>query len=97
MLNEISCCNIQLIQLAAEMKFNTIQPDIPIEYTFDGLHPSAFRVAMMKTAIHKYLKQNKMIYSSSFSHIPSLFQIIVTPPFLMSINFLNIQCTELFE
>ncbi|CAF4538461.1 unnamed protein product, partial [Didymodactylos carnosus] len=40
-LNEISRCNIQLTQLAAEMKFNTIQPDIPIEYMFDGLHPSA--------------------------------------------------------
>ncbi|CAF1039027.1 unnamed protein product [Didymodactylos carnosus] len=77
-LNEISRCNIQLTQLAAEMKFNTIQPDIPIEYMCDGLHPSAHGVRMMETNIRHYLKENKTIYSSSFSHVPSLSHIAVS-------------------
>ena len=85
MLNEISRFNIQLLQLAAQMRFYTIQPDIPIEYMFDGLHPSAQGVRMIETTIRNYIKQ-KMIFSSSFSPVPSLFQVVVPPPSLMSIN-----------
>jgi lysophospholipase L1-like esterase len=85
-MHEISRCNVQLSKLAAQMNFDTIQPNIPINYMYDGLHPSAQGVKMMEMTIRNYLKKNKMVYSSSFSAIPSLFQIITSPPPLMSIN-----------
>ncbi|CAF2858241.1 unnamed protein product [Rotaria sp. Silwood2] len=58
-LNDIRRCNIQLAQLASEMKFDIIQPDIPIGCMFDGLHPSAQGVAMMEKTISNYLKTKK--------------------------------------
>ncbi|CAF1494770.1 unnamed protein product, partial [Rotaria sp. Silwood1] len=77
--------NVQ--SLASEMRFDTIQPDIPIGCMFDGLHPSARGVAMMEKTISNYLKTKKMLYSSSFSQLSSVSEIIVSSPALMSINF----------
>ena len=85
-INEISRCNLQLTELAARMHFDTIQPDIPIDFMHDRLHPSAHGVQMMEKTIRNYLKTHKIIYSSSFSAVPSLFQNVVSPPPLMSIN-----------
>ncbi|CAF3100187.1 unnamed protein product [Rotaria sp. Silwood2] len=84
-LNEISRCNVRLTQLAAQMNFDTIQPDIPINYMYDGLHPSAYGVNMMEETIRHYLRTNKVI-CSSFSTVPSFSSTIVSPPPLMSIN-----------
>jgi hypothetical protein len=83
-LDEIRSCNIKLTELAMSMKFDTIQPDIPIECMYDGLHPSPYGVKLMETTIRNYLARNKPIYSSSFSQIPSLLHIVVYPPSIMS-------------
>ncbi len=65
-----------------EVNFNTIQPDIPKEHMYDGLHLSAYGVAMMETTIRDSFK--KKWRSSSFfyklrafsnCHIFSLFNV----------------------
>lgn len=86
-LNEIRLCNVQLLQLAEEKKFDTIQPDISINRMYDGLHPTPDGVKMMEITISNHLKRKQFVYSSSFQHIPPLFQSVYTPPSLMSINF----------
>ncbi|CAF1632250.1 unnamed protein product [Rotaria sp. Silwood1] len=86
-LNEIEKCNGFLLELAAKKKFDTIQPAIPIQYMYDGLHPSKYGVEMMEATIRNYLQQNKMVYSSSFSNVPRRFQSDTFPAPLMSINF----------
>ncbi|CAF3275378.1 unnamed protein product [Rotaria sp. Silwood2] len=85
-LNEIEICNRLLLELAAKKKFDTIQPAIPIQCMYDGLHPSRYGVEIMEATIRNYLQQNKMVYSSSFSNISHRFQSNVYPPPLMSIN-----------
>ncbi len=57
MLNEIRRSHIQPTQLAMEVNFNTIQPDIPKEHMYDGLHLSAYGVAMMETTIRDSFKK----------------------------------------
>jgi lysophospholipase L1-like esterase len=85
-LNEIEKCNVLLLELAFKKKFDTIQPGIPIQYMYDGLHPSTYGVKMMEERIRTHLKQNKMVYSSSFFNISHHFQSTSYLPPLMSIN-----------
>ena len=89
-LDEIRKCNIQLLQLASEKKFDTIQPNIPINEMCDGLHPTAYGVRMMETTIRNYLTQSKMVYSSSCSTDARHFQCDAPSVPLMSIKFFNI-------
>jgi hypothetical protein len=96
-LDEIKKCDLVLLELARERKFDTIQPNIPIQCMHDGLHPSTHGVEKMKITIRNYLKNNKMIDPSSSLQIPSLLQIVTPIPSLMSINLLNIQRTNLFK
>jgi hypothetical protein len=86
-LNEIEKCNMFLLELAAERKFDTIQPAIPIRYMYDGLHPSKYGVEMMEATIRNYLQKIKMVYSSSFSADCRSYQSGTFPRPLMSINF----------
>ncbi|CAF1388681.1 unnamed protein product [Rotaria sordida] len=86
-LNEIEKCNRLLLELAAKKKFDTIQPAIPIQCMYDGLHPSRYGVEMMETTIRNYLQQNRMVHCSSFSNVPHHFQNDAFPAPLMSINF----------
>ncbi len=59
LIDEIRSCNIKLTELATEMNFNTIRPDIPIECVYDGLQPTAYGVAMLEITIHNYLKKKQ--------------------------------------
>ncbi|CAF1105131.1 unnamed protein product [Rotaria sordida] len=86
-LNEIEKCNRLLLELAAKQKFDTIQPEIPIQCMYDGLHPSRYGVEMMETTIRNYLQQNRMVHCFSFSNVPHRFQNDALPVPLMSINF----------
>ena len=86
-LNEIQRCNIQLVQLAAQRHFDTIQPDIPITDMYDGLHPTARGVRLMEATIHNYLNENKPNYSSPPSNVSPLCRFSVCPVPLMSIKF----------
>jgi len=85
-LHEIEKCNVFLIELAAKLMFETIQPAIPIHHMYDGLHPSRYGVQMMEKTIRDHLQKQKMPYPSSFS-IDSRRIHANTPPPLMSINF----------
>ena len=89
-LNEIEQCNVQLLELASEKKFFTIQPDIPINEIYDGLHPTLYGVRMMETTIRNYLTEKKMVYSSSWSTGARHFECDASPVPLMSIKFINI-------
>ena len=86
-LNEIEKCNMFLLQLAAERKFDTIQPEIPIRYMYDGLHPSKYGVQMMEATIRNYLQKTKTVYSSSFSPDCRSYESGTFSRPLMSINF----------
>ena len=86
-LNEIERCNMFLLELAAQRKFDTIQPEIPIQYMYDGLHPSKHGVEMMEATVRNYLKKTKMVYSSSFSADCRSYEIATFPRPLMSIHF----------
>ena len=85
-LEEIEKCNGLLLELASKKQFDIIQPAIPIQYMYDGLHPSRYGVQMMEATIHNYLQQNNMVYASSFSNVSHCFQSNVYAPSLMSIN-----------
>ena len=86
-LREIEKCNVLLLELAAKKKFNTIQPSIPIQCMYDGLHPSAYGVEMMEATIRNYLQQNKMVCYSALANVSRRFPSDASlPPPLMSIN-----------
>jgi hypothetical protein len=86
-LNEIEQCNMLLLELAAQRKFDTLQPAIPIQYMYDGLHPSKYGVEMMEATIRNHLQKRKIVYSSSCSSGFLSYQSDTSPPPLMSINF----------
>jgi len=86
-LNEIEKCNVLLLELAAKRKFQTIQPAIPIQYMYDGLHPSKYGVEMMEATIRNHLQKIKMVHSSSYSTDFRSYQSNTPPQPLMSINF----------
>ncbi len=86
-LNEIEKCNVLLLELAAKRKFQTIQPAIPIQYMYDGLHPSKYGVEMMEATIRNHLQKNKMEYSSLCSNESRSYRSDASPRPLMSINF----------
>ena len=86
-LNEIQRCNIQLLQLAEQRNFHTIQPDIPITEMYDGLHPTMYGVRLMEATIRDHFNKNKSQYASSFSNSFSTSQLLVCPVPLMSIRF----------
>ena len=86
-LNEIDKCNMLLLELAAERRFDTIQPAIPIQYMYDGLHPSKHGVEMMEGTIRNYLEKVKMVCWSPFSFDCCNNQIGTSAKPLMSISF----------
>ncbi|CAF1509394.1 unnamed protein product [Adineta ricciae] len=86
-LNEIERCNVFLLDLATKRNFETIQPKIPIEYMYDGLHPSKCGVEMMEATIRNHLQKYKTVHSFLYSTDPCCFRNDVYLPPLMSIKF----------
>ena len=69
---EIAKCNTELLKLAAQRRFDTVQPDIPITDMYDGLHPTARGVRLMEAAIRDYLNENRINYSFPPTNVFSL-------------------------
>ena len=74
-MNEINRCNRLLLESAAAKHFDTIQPGIPIECMYDGLHPSMHGVRLMESTIRNYLEERRMRYPFFSFNIPSLMSI----------------------
>lgn len=85
-LREIERCNELLLEVAARDMFDTIQPNIPIEQMYDGLHPTSNGVRMMETTIRDCLRNSRLSHSVVFA-VSRSDSFVVMPPPLMSIRF----------